>query len=143
MPDDHTSAWNRFSADFTVPDSDDAARIANEAKASIDTWVQKSLSNLQADMSQRLQVNLAAFNQHIAESTLALGQVDAQIAAIRAGLDDLAKANPALAVEIAKLQKQTDDTSKAMQTAADQWEKNGQDAVATAISIAKTVATMA
>ncbi len=104
MPDDHTRAWNRFSSDFKVPDSDDAARVATEVKASIDTWVQKSLSDLQADMSQRLQVQLSAFQQNIAQSKQSLDMVDGQIAAIRAGLDNLATANPALAADITKLQ---------------------------------------
>lgn len=143
MPDDHTRAWNRFSADFKVPDSEDAARVANEVKASIDTWVQQSLTDLQADMAARMQAQLLTLQQNITGSQQALASVDAKIAAIRAEVDKLVAANPALDKDTAALKQQIQDTRAAMQAAADKWEQNGKDAVTTTVGIAKTVATFA
>jgi len=143
MADDHTRAWNRFSADFRVPDSDDAARVANEVKASIDTWVQKSLNDLQTDMAARMQVQLATLRQNFAESQQSLASIDAHIEAVQDGIAKLNPADPNLAAAIQDLQKQAATTRTAMKAMMDQWEKNGQDSVATAVSIAKTVATFA
>jgi len=141
MSDTESRSWNRFNSDFRIPDSDDAARVANEAKASIDTWVQNSLSQLEAQMTQRAKVQLDTFNQNIAATNTALQSIDGQIAALVAGLDKLAPNDPFLAQEIDKLKKQTQDARDAMRAAAEKWEQSGKDAVATAVSIAKTVAT--
>jgi chromosome segregation ATPase len=143
MPDDHTRAWNRFSADFKVPDSEDAARVANEVKASIDTWVQNSLADLQADMTARMQAQLSTLQQNIVGSQQALASVDSKIAAIRGEVDKLVAADPSLKTATEALNQQIEDTRAAMQAAADKWEQNGKDALATAVGIAKTVATFA
>lgn len=148
MPNDDTRifpnlSWSRFNSNFRIPDTDDAARVANEVRASVDSWVQSSLAQLEEDMNKRAQVAIAQLNSHIKASNFALGTVQSQIDQVRTGLDNLAVANPALASSIAPLQAQTQAARDAMQKAADDWEKRGENTVSTIESIIGTVAKIA
>jgi len=148
MPNDDTRlfpslSWSKFNSDFRIPDSDDAARVANEVRASVDGWIQTSLSQLEDDMNKRAQVAIAQLNTHITASNAELVNIQGQIDQVRAGLAALAVANPALVGGISALQAQTDAARTAMQQAADDWKANGANAVSTVESILGTVAKVA
>ncbi|MEW6156933.1 MAG: hypothetical protein AB1813_05835 [Verrucomicrobiota bacterium] len=141
MADPEPRSWSRFNADFKVPESQDAARIAHEVKASIDSWIQSSLSQLESQMSERMKVQLAEFERNIAATNAALKSVDEKIAGMQAAIGQLASSDPELARDIERLKRQTEETRKAMQAAAEKWEQYGKQAVDSAIKVAKTVAT--
>lgn len=136
-------SWSRFNSDFQIPESDDAARVANEVRASVDTWIQSSLAQLEDDMNKRAQAAIGQLNSHITASNDALGKIQDQIDKVRDGLASLAVADPNLATNINNLKTQTEAARAAMQQAADDWKKRGQNTVSTIESIAGTVAKIA
>jgi len=143
MPDDTSLSWNRFNSDFKIPESDDAARIALEVKASVDTWIQNSLVRLGEDMNKRAELSAAQLRSHIAEAKGALASIEKQIADVHDAVNALSPADPELAKKIKDLKDQTQATRNSMAQAAQEWEEYGRKTVATVESIAKTVATFA
>ncbi|HTL58593.1 MAG TPA: hypothetical protein VL361_23105 [Candidatus Limnocylindrales bacterium] len=141
MSDRVSDSWNRFNSDFTFPESGDAARVAHEVKASIDTWVQNSLSRMESDMRQRAQINLAQMREKLAQSKNELQSVQMKIVQLQAALDQLAPGAPNLQAAVDEVKKKAADARSAMEAAAQQWEKYGSEAVATTMKLAETVAT--
>jgi len=148
MPNDDTRlfpslSWARFNSDFQIPESDDAARVANEVRASVDTWIQNSLAQLEDDMNKRAQVTIGELNNHLKATNDALGKIQSQIGQIQNGLNSLMTTDPVLATNINNLKAQTQAARAAMQQAADDWENHGKDTVSTIESIVGTVAKIA
>ena len=141
MSDTVSETWSRFNSDFTLPESGDAARVAHEVKASIDTWVQDSLSRIEADMRQRAQNNISELEKNLAQSKTELQNVQMKILSLQAALDQLAPGMPNLQAAIDEVKKKTADARTAMEAAARQWEDCGKQAVATTMKLAETVAT--
>ncbi len=148
MPNDDTRifpslSWSRFNSNFQIPESDDAARVANEVRASVDSWIQTSLAQLEDDMTKRAQVAIDQLSTHIEASNAALGTIQRKIDQLLTGLDALAVAHPSLAAGIAALQAQTNTARDAMQQAADDWKTYGENTVSTIETIVGTVAKVA
>src|SRR5262249_7648526 len=131
----------RFNSDFTFPESGDAARVAHEVKASIDTWVQNSLSRIEADVRQRSKVHIAELQTQLAQTKVELQSVQTKMILLQAALDQLSPATPNLQAAIDEVKKKTVDARTAMDAAARQWEDYGKQAVATTVKLAETVAT--
>ncbi len=135
--------WSRFNSDFQIPESDDAARVANEVRASVDSWIQTSLSRLEDDMNKRAQVAIGQLNVNLKASNEDLGRIQGQLDKVRDGLASLAVGDPNLATNVANLKGQIEAARTAMQQAADDWQKRGEDTVTTIESIVGTVAKIA
>lgn len=141
MAENASQTWSRFNSDFTFPESGDAARVANEVKASIDTWVINSLSKIEAEMRQRAQLNIAVLEQKLAQSKNVLQSIQEKINSLQSAVAQLAPATSNLQEAIDNVKAKTEDARTAMQAAVAQWEQYGNDAVATTVQIAKTLAT--
>lgn len=143
MPDNENRSWNRFNSDFKLPESDDAARVAHEVKASVDTWIQNSLTQLVADMTQRTDANLAELDQSIEASKSRLADLKTQISTLRADVENLKPADPALSQAIAALLQKTKDAEAAMKEAAQKWEQQGRKVYDGVKTVAQSFAVLA
>jgi uncharacterized coiled-coil DUF342 family protein len=135
--------WNRFNSDFQIPESDDAARVASEVKASVDSWIQTSLAELEREMNTRAQLAVSELNRHIVESQDALRRIQNDFYEIQCRINTLSPENGNLKEDIAILKKQTEEARNAMAEAAAKWEEHGKNAAQTFVTIASTVAKLA
>jgi len=135
-----TLSWTRFKSDFPIPESDDAQRVANEVRASMDSWIHDSLAKLEADMDQRAQLAASRLNANINASNTSLTSIQSQIDKMLEGLKALNSKDPDLDKKISDLVAQTGAARDAMQKEADNWKANGQNTVTTIESIIGTVA---
>src|ERR1051325_381351 len=65
---DNDYGWNQFNSDFSIPASDDAARVFHEAKASLETWIKNGLEDIHEKMTSHLQGGLDDLTQKLDES---------------------------------------------------------------------------
>ena len=131
--------WNEFNADFTFPPSDDAARIASEVKASIDTWVRNSLLELQEQTKRRTDVLRDRLDLDIGEASKVLRSVDARIADLQLMINQIPNTDSIQAAR-EKLETAAQNARKAVQDAVNEWEEKGKKVGATVGEIAQTFA---
>lgn len=136
-------SWNRFNADFQIPESSDAVRVAAEAKVSIDAWIQSSLAKLEADMNARATSVVNQIDGQIARTKAELASMTSQLEEVAKKINALVPNDPELPEKLQKLQAATNSARTAVAEAAAKWEKHGSDAVATVKSIVGTMATIA
>jgi hypothetical protein len=128
--------WNEFNADFTFPPSEDAARIASEVKASVETWVRNSLLELQQQTKQRTEAQMASLDIQIAKTKADLMGVNEKIAKAQECLKNLDL--PPVVVE--KLNAAMQAARDAMQQAVNDWEDKGKQVGKGIAQIAETFA---
>lgn len=131
--------WNEFNADFSFPPSEDAARVASEVKASIDTWVRNSLTELQEQAKRRTDVQLNSLNLEIGEASKVLRSVDTALADLKLMITQIPNTDLVQAARD-KLETAAQNARQAVQDAVNKWEEAGKQAGATVGEIAQTFA---
>jgi hypothetical protein len=135
--------WNRFNADFRLPESSDAVRVASEVKVSVDSWIQSSLAKLEADMNARASSAVSQIDSQIARTKAELAVMTTHLDEVARQVNALVPADPELPAKLAALQTSANAARTAVAASAVAWEKHGADAVATVKSIVGTMATIA
>jgi len=133
MPED--TPLSRFNADFNVPESDDAARIAHEVKASIDSWVDDSISVLEQQTKQRSAALCDAFDAQVTKTTAALNDFRGKIDAFQRELANFQTNDGALIAKVQQLNKAVQDGRDAMAAEAKKWERYAEEATKAAADI--------
>jgi chromosome segregation ATPase len=135
--------WSRFNSDFRVPESEDAARVAIEVKASVHAWLQKSLEQLEKDMAVRAELAIGQLTVHLAAAQASLQKTLQGIETLRAELSALNTTDPALKSSVDRLNAQIQTTREAVAKTAEEWAAHGANTVSTIKTVIGTVAKLA